>query len=227
MRGFGIGDACRRYVANGETKLIGLRQTGAAIERPGRNNRCPVRVGAGLRRGVAGELIGRTRRVQIQARGDIRRGEVAQMRRRVRCFSFRRGVGRSGEGLERGEGFEDVAGDGEMGGIVHPSMNEKVNCPVCGEAGCSNAPSTKSDAFGHARAYQCPRCGRFILSDFLNLSDFLKDGESAGLTPRQRAILSHRLRRQQCAVARHHRLFRATCHGMMILSRPLWNRPTI
>jgi hypothetical protein len=59
LRGFGIGDACRRYVANGETKLIGLRQTGAAIERPGRNNRCPVRVGAGLRRGVAGELIGR------------------------------------------------------------------------------------------------------------------------------------------------------------------------
>jgi hypothetical protein len=78
-------------------------------------------------------------------------------------------------------------------------MNETVNCPVCGEAGCSKAPSTKSDAFGHARAYERPRCGRFILSDFLNLSDFLKDGESAGLSLRQRAILSHPLRREQRA----------------------------
>ncbi|MGA9728161.1 MAG: hypothetical protein WBQ84_12160, partial [Methylocella sp.] len=37
-------------------------------------------------------------------------GEVAQLRRRVKCFSLRRGAGRPGEGLERGEGFEDVVG---------------------------------------------------------------------------------------------------------------------
>ncbi|WGJ14627.1 hypothetical protein QEV83_18740 [Methylocapsa sp. D3K7] len=76
-------------------------------------------------------------------------------------------------------------------------MNQTVKCPVCDEAGCSKATSTKTDRHGHARAYECPRCGYFILTDFLNLSDFIEDGKSAGLSPRQRAILSHRLRRQQ------------------------------
>jgi hypothetical protein len=72
-------------------------------------------------------------------------------------------------------------------------MNEAMNCPVCKEAGCSKAPSTKADPFGYERAYDCPRCGRFILSDFL------RDGALVGLADKQRAVLSHRLRRKQRA----------------------------
>jgi hypothetical protein len=71
-------------------------------------------------------------------------------------------------------------------------MNEAMNCPVCEEAGCSKTPRTKADPFGYERAYDCPRCGRFILSDFLN-------GDLVALSSGQRAILSHRLRRQQRA----------------------------
>jgi hypothetical protein len=72
-------------------------------------------------------------------------------------------------------------------------MNEKVNCPVCGEAGCSKAPSTKSDPFGSARHYDCPRCGQFVVSDALIDSDLVL------LSSPQRGVLSHRLRRQQRA----------------------------
>jgi hypothetical protein len=72
-------------------------------------------------------------------------------------------------------------------------MNEKVNCPVCREAGCSKAPSTKSDPFGSARRYDCPRCGQFVVSDALKKSDLVR------LSALQQGVLSHRLRRQQHA----------------------------
>ena len=76
-------------------------------------------------------------------------------------------------------------------------MDQTVNCPVCNEAGCSKTSATKADPFGSARAYDCPRCGRFILSDFL------KDGALVDLVDKQRAVLSHRLRHMQRVVARH------------------------
>jgi hypothetical protein len=68
-------------------------------------------------------------------------------------------------------------------------MNETVNCPVCGIAGCSKAPPTKDSLW--TRFYNCKRCGGFVLQDELN------DGKLKDLSNRQRSILSHRLRRMQ------------------------------
>jgi hypothetical protein len=71
-------------------------------------------------------------------------------------------------------------------------MNETLNCPVCGEAGCAQCRwSLKTDVNTEWR-YDCPRCGRFIILEFLTR-------ELPGLSPHQRAVLSHRLRRQQRA----------------------------
>jgi hypothetical protein len=68
-------------------------------------------------------------------------------------------------------------------------MNEAMNCPVCKEAGCSKAPSTKADA--HQSTYNCPRCGQFKL--WGTLANGFPDGY---LTPHRRAMISHRLRRR-------------------------------
>jgi hypothetical protein len=68
-------------------------------------------------------------------------------------------------------------------------MSELVECPVCGEAGCSIEPPSKANPW--ERMFDCQRCGGFILSDVL------KDGQLPGLSSRQRSILSHRLRLMQ------------------------------
>jgi hypothetical protein len=72
-------------------------------------------------------------------------------------------------------------------------MNQTTNCPVCEKSDCSQQRwSSTADYFIEWR-YDCPRCGHFILADVL------KDAELPGLSHRQRAVLSHRLRRQQRA----------------------------
>jgi hypothetical protein len=71
-------------------------------------------------------------------------------------------------------------------------MNETMNCPVCNEAGVARRRwSTKKDV-STEYCYDCPRCGSFIVSEFLTR-------DLPGLSLRQRDVLSHRLRRQQRA----------------------------
>ena len=61
-------------------------------------------------------------------------------------------------------------------------MGETMNCPVCKETGASKTSLL-------AQRYDCLRCGGFILPD--------KYGQLLDLFPRQRALLSHTLRRMQ------------------------------
>jgi nucleoside 2-deoxyribosyltransferase len=70
-------------------------------------------------------------------------------------------------------------------------MNDAMNCPVCEEADCSRDPwSRKADHSSEYR-YNCARCGSFILSCGMMAGQLRK------LSPHQRAVLSHRLRRAQ------------------------------
>jgi hypothetical protein len=69
-------------------------------------------------------------------------------------------------------------------------MDELVKCPVCGEPDCSKTSlATKSNPHPLGQRYDCRRCGSFILPD--------KYGQLQQLSPRQRALLSHTLRRKQ------------------------------
>ena len=69
-------------------------------------------------------------------------------------------------------------------------MNETSKCPVCGEAGCSKTSlASKANPFPMGQRFDCRRCGSFILPD--------KYGQLPNLSSRQRALLSHKLRRMQ------------------------------
>jgi hypothetical protein len=69
-------------------------------------------------------------------------------------------------------------------------MSETMKCPVCEETGCSKTSlASKSNPFPSGQRYDCRRCGIFILPD--------KYGQLKELSPRQRALLSHTLRRMQ------------------------------
>ena len=69
-------------------------------------------------------------------------------------------------------------------------MNEMLNCPVCEKTGCSKTSlASKANLFPMGQRYDCRRCGSFILPD--------KYGQLPNLSPRQRALLSHNLRRMQ------------------------------
>jgi nucleoside 2-deoxyribosyltransferase len=69
-------------------------------------------------------------------------------------------------------------------------MNQVVDCPVCGQADCSKISlASKSKPFPVGPCYDCERCGSFILPD--------EYGQLRDLTPLQRGVLSHRLRRMQ------------------------------
>lgn len=69
-------------------------------------------------------------------------------------------------------------------------MNQTANCPVCGEAGCSK--ECRQNPAGEIEYhYDCRRCGQFSISYLIEV------GQLPGVMPRQRAILSHRLRLQQ------------------------------
>jgi hypothetical protein len=72
-------------------------------------------------------------------------------------------------------------------------MNETVNCPVCEEAGSSRRQWLSKTDPNPQWNYDCPRCGQFVVSDSLI------HGDVAALSAKQRAVLSHRLRRQQRA----------------------------
>jgi hypothetical protein len=69
---------------------------------------------------------------------------------------------------------------------VRGHMNQTVNCPVCETVGCTMLPK---DGSFPGSSYNCDRCGKFTFWG----SEF-PDGY---LTPRRRAILSHRMRRRQ------------------------------
>lgn len=100
-------------------------------------------------------------------------------------------------------------------------MNETMNCPVCTEEGVARRRwSTKIDVNTEYH-YDCPRCGHFIISDFL------QDGELQGFplnSAPSSVIVSGA---SSVPVARHHRFLEANCRELTILSRPERNRPII
>jgi hypothetical protein len=77
--------------------------------------------------------------------------------------------------------------------LARRRMNETLNCPVCGEAGSLRRQWLSKTDPNPQWNYDCPRCGQFVASNSLI------DCDVAALSAKQRAVLSHRLRRQQCA----------------------------
>jgi hypothetical protein len=71
-------------------------------------------------------------------------------------------------------------------------MNETIDCPVCKTSGCSKTSLvSKSNPQPLRERYECERCGAYVLLD--------KYGQLQELSLRQRALLSHTLRRMQRA----------------------------
>jgi hypothetical protein len=72
-------------------------------------------------------------------------------------------------------------------------MTQTMNCPVCEVSDCSRRQWSSNTDPNPQWNYNCPRCEQFAVSDSL------VNGDLVALSPKQRAVLSHRLRRQQRA----------------------------
>ncbi len=66
-------------------------------------------------------------------------------------------------------------------------------CPVC-QTACS-----KTNAVGHSFAYDCPRCGNFILSyhNNVDLQHTFNGAKTHGVEDEKKAVISHAIRKMQ------------------------------